>query len=368
MVDATQARIAQRLKAKREQMGLSQEALAGRSGFKHRQTVTAIEAGERSISSAELASLAEALDVGVTYFTDRFVSTGEAAFSFRAEDAGAGVAAFEDLAGQWIATYAELAERRGAKPSLLLPALSLTPRSRFEDALVAAEDVREALGLGQYPADELEVALERDWSIPVLYFDAQPGISGAASRFGGLQVIFINRSESPGRRNFDLAHELFHLLTWDSMPPRRIDDARPVRLEKRVEQLANDFASALLMPKATLHELWEHRPEGALHEWVALVAGRLGVSGPALKWRLLNLALVDKDDLPTDEAISEASDGSEVYGPTPQLFSATFVERVHTAVESGVLSLRKASHILGLNTREFADLCRSYGRQLSYEV
>jgi len=368
MIPEQRIRLAHRIKAKREQVGLSQEALAQASGFKHRQTVTAIEAGERSVSPRELASMAQALGVGVTYFTDRFISTGEAAFSFRAEsDLGGRLAAFEDLAGRWIATYSELTERRGGKQSLLLPALSLTPRSSFEDALAAAEDVREALDLGRYPSDELELALERDWSIPVLYFDGQAGISGAASRFRGLQVILINRSESRGRRNFDLAHELFHLLTWDSMPPRRIDDTGPVREEKRVEQLANNFAAALLMPETTLREAWKSRTGGTLEEWISLTAARLGVSAPALKWRVFNLGLVDKEDLPTDEAL-RASDASEPYDVTPQLFSATFVERIYNAVESGMLSVRKATQILGLTMAEFADLCRSYGRQLSYEM
>jgi len=26
--------------------------------------------------------------------------------------------------------------------------------------------------------------------------------------------------------NFDLAHEVFHVLTWDSLPPRRVDYSR----------------------------------------------------------------------------------------------------------------------------------------------
>lgn len=303
--------------------------------------------------------------MSVTFFTDRFVATGEAAFSFRAEaDEEAEVTDFEDLAGRWIATYRELEEERGERRSLLLPALSLTAGSSFEDALAAAEDVRRSLGLGRYPADELELALGRDWGIPVFYFDPHSGISGAASRFGGLQAVFINRSEPRGRRNFDLAHELFHLLTWDSMPPRRIDDGRPEREERRVEHLADNFASALLMPESTVREAWSRRSGGTLEDWIASVASRFGVSGPALKWRLHNLGLVEQADLPGDEAL-RASAGHLDEGPAPLLFNATLVERVHTAIESGVLSLRKACWILGLSAADLGALCRSYGRPLS---
>lgn len=364
----TRHRIPRRIRARRQQLGLSQEDVARKAGFRHRQTVTAIEAGDRSISPEELSALAETLDVSVTFFTDRFIATGEAAFSFRAEsDEGAELTDFEDLAGRWIATYRELEEERGRRRSLLLPALSLTAGSSFEDALAAAEDVRRSLGLGPYPGDELELALGRDWGIPVFYFDSRPGISGAASRFGGLQAIFINRSEPRGRRNFDLAHELFHLLTWDSMQPRRVDDSRPVREERRVERLANNFASALLMPESTVQEAWSRRSGGTPEDWIFPMASRFGVSGPALKWRLHNLGLVEKADLPSDDAL-RTSAGHVADGPIPLLFNVTLVERVHTAIESGVLSLRKACRILGLSASDLGALCRSYGRPLSYEV
>ena len=37
--------------------------------------------------------------------------------------------------------------------------------------------------------------------------------------------MLINRDEVPGRRHFDLAHELFHILTWDAMPPDHVEEA-----------------------------------------------------------------------------------------------------------------------------------------------
>ena len=42
--------------------------------------------------------------------------------------------------------------------------------------------------------------------------------------------------------------------------------------------------------------------------------------------------------------------------------------RVHEAVEAGRLSLRRAASLLGLSIHAFADLCRSYGRALSYDA
>ena len=93
--------------------------------------------------------------------------------------------------------------------------------------------------------------MERELGVLVLMVDAIEGVSGAACRLPALDAVLINRREAPGRRHFDLAHELFHILTWDTMPPEHVEDASE-HSKNRVEQLANSFASALLMPPAVL--------------------------------------------------------------------------------------------------------------------
>jgi XRE family transcriptional regulator, fatty acid utilization regulator len=369
MNETIHGRVARRLKARREELGMSQEHLAREMGFNNRQTLAAIETGRRRIQPRELAAAARVLDVSPDHFTDPYSAVGEASFSFRAvTNDPIQLAEFERLAGGWIATYQTLGMEEGVPPSYLTPALALSPDSSYEAAQAAAEQVRRRLGVGRFPALDLELALEREWGILVLYVDAPEGISGAASRLHGLQAILINRKEPLGRRNYDLAHELFHLLTWDSMPPPRIDPDTAVRGTRRIEELANNFASALLMPRATVQELWEARADTPLTEWLALAAAELRVSGPALKWRLVNLGYIAQEELPTDAEIVSVLAGRPQKVPKPQLFNASFVQRVHSAVESGLLSLRKASRLLGLDTAAFAGLCQAYGRQISYEI
>lgn len=361
-------RIGRRMKARREELGLSQEQMARRMSFNHRQTLAAIENGRRNVQPAELAAAARILEVDPDYFTDAFLAVGEASFSFRTDGVDPQeLAAFELRAGRWLATYRELGEEEGRPASYLVPSLSLSRGSSYEDAQAAADHVRRRLGLGRYPARELEAGLEREWGILVLYVDAPSGVSGAASRLDGLQVMLINRNEPAGRRNYDIAHELFHLMTWDSLPPRRIDSATSARGAGRVEQLANNFAAALLMPESTVRRAWEARKDVPMQDWLAGAAARFGVSGPALKWRVHNLDLISERKLPDDREISLAG-RERTAAERPQLFNASFVQRVHAAVESGVLSLRKASSLLGLDSAGFARLCRAYGRQLSYEV
>ena len=91
-------------------------------------------------------------------------------------------------------------------------------------------------------------ASSSSWSTP------WRGVSGAACRLPALDAVLINRREAPGRRHFDLAHEVFHILTWDTMPPEHIEVASE-QSKNRVEQLANSFASAILMPQAVLDQL-----------------------------------------------------------------------------------------------------------------
>jgi XRE family transcriptional regulator, fatty acid utilization regulator len=357
--------IARRLRARREQLKMSQDELAGMMGLNHRQTLTQIENGERRIQPQELATAARVLEVTLNYFTDPYKAAGEATFSFRAETADErALAEFEDVAGDWLATYRTL-----CKPSFLKKALSLGDRSSYEEAQAAGEQTARELRLGRCPADGLQEALEREWSILVMHVDFPDGISGAASRLEGLQAILVNRNEPPGRRNYDLAHELFHLLTWDTMPPARLDSERTSSASaKRVEQLANNFASALLMPGDAVRAQWGEHTEIPMLNRIVVMADQFKVSAPAMKWRLANLDLISRNELPEDAELAAASTAAPNSDVTPALFNVEFVRRLHSAVEEGGLSLRKVGQILRTDTAGFAEICRSYGRQLTYDV
>ena len=214
-------RIGLRLKAAREGAGFTQQQLATALGLDHRQSLAAVESGTRRLTAEELIRAVEVLGADLDFFTDSFRLVGEGRFSFRAQpNVPAQVLdQFEDRAGRWIATYRELGAQQGDAPDWLEHKLALTARSTFEEAQAAAESVAERWKLGDRPAETLRSALERQLDALVLYVDAPAGISGAASQLPRLNAVLVNRLEPEGRRNFDLAHELFHLLTWDAMPP-----------------------------------------------------------------------------------------------------------------------------------------------------
>ncbi|HEX4078867.1 MAG TPA: hypothetical protein VHX61_08350 [Rhizomicrobium sp.] len=108
---------------------------------------------------------------------------------------------------------------------LLRHTLGLTKQHSFEDAMSAGERFAIEFELGDVPALRLADAMEQKLGILVLMVDALGGVSGAACRLPDLDAVLVNRYESPGRRHFDLAHELFHILTWKAMPPGHSEDA-----------------------------------------------------------------------------------------------------------------------------------------------
>lgn len=372
MTHTLKERIARRLKDLREKSGFTQADLAGQLGFNNRQTLSALERGERDIQPGELARAAEILGVPVAYFTDAFRLAGEGRFSFRAKEADpVDLSEFEERAGRWIATYRTLSEEAGVPRQHLSTKLELTRQSSYEDAQACAETLRNQWRLGDRPAVELEDALRRELDVLILHVDAPHGISGAASYLPGQRTILVNRHEPLGRRMFDMAHELFHLLTWDAMPPERIElREEPGRRSNRVEQLANNFAASLLMPAEIVRRMWEERETEDIHGLLNTHATRLLVSADALKWRLYNMDFLSKADLEALDDQRLVGNGRPEAGSEepPPLFSRVFIKRVQSALDEGRLSLRRAVDLLDITASQLAKLCRVYELPLSYDL
>ena len=367
-------RIGLRLKAARERARLTQQQFASQLGLEHRQTLASIEAGERRLTAEELLTAVRILGTDLDYFTDSFRLVGEGRFSFRAEPGVAAnlLDAFQESAGRWIATYRELGAQQGAEPAWLEHKLALTRQSTFEDAQAAAEALGARWALGVRPAESLQAAIEEQLRTLVLFVDAPAGISGAASQVPGLNAVLVNRREPEGRRNFDLAHELFHLLTWDVMPPERVEAVEVPHGGKgrRIEQLAENFAAALLMPSAIMRARWRGRDrDGDLHEWLNATATDLRVSAKAAKWRLVNLECLSKADLLDINDQLLVANGRDADGlPPVRPFSEAFVGRIAAALDAGRLSVKRAASLLALSVAELAGLLEDYRIAPSFEA
>ena len=358
----TTERIAGRIKALRQKRGLSQEDMARALGFNDRQTVSAIETGQRRLTASELLLAAEELGEPLNYFTDPFRLDGEGLFSWRqAAVPGHLLSEYESTAGHWIGAYRTLSAQLGRPAPLMRRALGLTRHSRYEDAMEAGERFVVEMGLGQVPSLRLVEVMEAELRILVLMVDTTKGISGAACRLPELDAVLIARREVPGRRNFDLAHELFHILTWDVMPPEHVEDASDFGGTRgnRVEQLANSFASAVLMPRAALGSRgdWSRLDMDGLIARLNQTADDLHVTSSALRWRLAALRHITKAKA---RAIPEASlrhNGREApMAKPPPPFSKPFLEVIATAVDKGYLSVRRAAKLVDLTVEGLQEL------------
>ena len=361
-----------RIKAARDALSLNQGQLSDALGLKDRQTISAIENGERQVKPAELVQLSKLLKRDIDYFVDPFVVAGEAQFSWRAADAVPGDAldAFEARAGRWIGLLRFLRQRHARTTNPFGMVLRLTKRSSYEDALTTGEAVAQALDLGSVPAHRLMEKIETALDIPVLFVDAIApslggGISGATCHLPDLGVILIDRNEPQARRHFDLAHELFHILTWDAMRPdhRESNSSGARSKNKRVEELANNFASALLMPRACLTKFIDDRQIGNVSH-LTDVANQLQVSPSALAWRLFNANMIDAT---TRLALCQVSQ-SDCSALPPKRFSASFVELLHSGIHHGHVAARKVAKALDLTLPELSDLFAEHSKPAPFAL
>ncbi|MBE0643505.1 MAG: ImmA/IrrE family metallo-endopeptidase [Bacteroidetes bacterium] len=367
--------IGRRIALLREEMAMTQADLAEKLGFRHRQSLQAIEAGERNVSVDELMKLIEISGRSIEFFTDPFLWVGEGAFSFRAESPSTSVVRdFEKTAGSWIMIWRWLCEINELRPTSR-PDLGIHTRSTFEDVGEIAGRIVSWFGLGEVPAMKLGPRLESELLIPVLYVDIPDGISGATFHNGAMNAILINRKDAAGRRNFDLAHEFFHALTWENLPPARMDNDQPEdKTSKRREQLANVFASALLMPDSSVRKSWRNAlPESndtiSIATFVHEGAEHFQVSTSAFAWRLVTLGLIEEQKCKESLSIIDSDLKSDARTPSePPLFSMFFLEQLARAIGNGIISARKAASLLMLDVDELEVAFESHDIAVPFDL
>lgn len=357
--------ISDRIAVARTEAGLSQEVLADKLGFKDRQTVSAIELGQRRVAPEELVALSEILGRPVDYFTDPYVVAEKNAFSYRANSPSPGdLQAFERQAERLIAAQRRFRQLLGETPSPVQPQLpALTKGMPLDFATFQGEQTAAAWKLGDIPAQRLREAAEHQLRIMVLFVDAPKSVSGAACRLPDGGVILINRNEPTGRQNFDLGHEIFHLLTWERMPPEKVDEIGGAR--SKVEKLADAYTGGLLMPSSVVQSRWRARGSQSADAWIQANAKELLVSFDALYWRLVNLELIEKDKVPLTAVKAGPSSRGE---SKPNLYSVDFVRALHRVLDRGQITVLKAAELLDCGIDELESLFKSYKLDVPFAI
>src|ERR1019366_8452802 len=102
-----------------------------------------------------------------------------------------------------------------------------------------------------------------------------------------------------------------------------------------------------------------------LDVWLRQHAGELRVSAPALYWRLVNLGLVAKDALDA-RALNRLAE-TQAEG-RPNLYSASFVARLHKVLDHGYVSVLKACDLLDCSMDDLRSLFAAYKLPVPFDL
>jgi Zn-dependent peptidase ImmA (M78 family)/transcriptional regulator with XRE-family HTH domain len=355
-----------RVQSLREGLGLTQDELASEVGFASRQTLSDLERGRREVKASELSRLARALktDVGALLAESEPAHT-HVLWRARPQDHAETLQA--DFLN-WCERYAHVKRVSGSceDEGFAWPCPSLRiADAHYEDAEELARQVAAHLALGARPAASLQRALETQLGVMVWYLDLGVDGSAACSRGEFGDAILVNRREAPWRRNFDIAHELFHLLTWETTCSELTDDPH---VADAAERLANAFAAALLLPADSLTgELNRCARSGKimLDDLIA-IARDFDVSTSALLWRLHSIGCgLDRDRirrLLEDPGFRQRDRSSRVgawWDPSP--LPERFVWLAALATAKGRLSRTKLSEYLDCGLADLDVTLEQYG-------
>lgn len=235
------------------------------------------------------------------------------------------------------------------------PSLPEMPRKAdsfsYGDAEELAKAARGTLGLGDRPGHELLRTLEEHFGVKVFHGEFEPTGTAASTKsdvFG--PAILLNRGNVRWRRNFDLAHELFHLLTWSMF--RSQEEGSAFEAGEREEKLATCFARHLLMPvEAIRMSVQRHTHDGKLPVEAYLdMAREFDVSLEALIWHLH--FLYGRDQAETEREQQRASElclfeqRNDTLPPKwPERYHALTVE----ALQSGEMSVGRFAEYLNIS-------------------
>jgi len=160
---------------------------------------------------------------------------------------------------------------------------------RGYDPEVAAETIREHWALGSKKIGNLIHLLESKGVRVFSLSENTLDVDAFSFWKDGLPFIFLNNRKSAERSRFDAAHELGHLLLHKHASP--FDDPIDVSLSpsRVAEQEADNFASAFLMPKASVANAI---PNYITIEDIIELKSRWSVSAVSLIFRLHKVNLI----------------------------------------------------------------------------
>ncbi|MCE5186241.1 MAG: XRE family transcriptional regulator [Planctomycetaceae bacterium] len=240
--------ISERLKFARESLGLRLAAVKDVTGIDD-SCLSSYENGKTEPKFSQLAQLAELYRVPVSFFFEEGPIEKQVVLWRDKPDNEAQIQAeFVQLCKQ----YRQLELWGQELQSTQLPDFDeFGEIFGYAQAAELASSVRKLMGFGEQPAQGLLNTLEEKYGVKVFHLDlGHLGSAACAKSPLWGNAILLNKNSSRWRRNHDLAHELFHLLTWE-----RFDHTSGVCDPNQFEEkLATCFAGNLLLPDESVRQ------------------------------------------------------------------------------------------------------------------
>lgn len=271
--------VGDRLKYARESLKLILSEARSQTGIGE-SSLSDFENGKREPSLTQLHTLASVYKRALSFFLEESAVPAEVILWRKRPQHGAEEieASFRQLCER----YRNLEVWTGDVRNSCLPE-SQVPAEKFgyREAGALARSVRNVLQLGEHPGPSLLPVLEESCGVKVFHLDFEPSGTAASTksdRFG--VAVLLNSKNKRWRRNFDLAHELFHLLTWNTFAPA----GETAEDDEKIERLATCFARNLLMPGDSLRAAIDSRQAGGKLKFESLfdIAREFDVSVEAL--------------------------------------------------------------------------------------
>ena len=357
--------IASHLKTARKSLGLTLVEAAKRLGFPSYQTLKSLEDGQREIKASELLKFSKVYFVSIgRLLGEKEIQLGNT-FLWRKPPQVKSKKQIEAEISYRCEQYNLLEKLLNLKAKRIqLFNVTIDDISSNNDVDNLSERFCDSLSLGSRPAFTLQKVLEQNIGVKILFETIPEGsaISTFSNEFGA--VIVINSDEAPWRRNYDLAHELFHLVTWKIVSEKDLEDQN---FFADIEKKADRFASILLLPEKEVRKEIADRIEiqkEFTYSDLVDIAREFGVSTKALLYRMANLRFIkweDADKRAKDRKLTEISRQKRrhEWGEKPR--SERFTALAVRCLRKGLISRGKFAEMVGIDRSEIDDFIENTG-------
>lgn len=349
--------VSERLRYARERAGLKGPKVREMTGI-GQSSLSEFENGRREPSLAQLQKLASAYRRSLSFFLEEgSIPQEQVLWREKPETEAA------DLEAQFLRLceqYHNLEVWTGDEIPVYLPqARGQADRYGYPDAEALAKRVRDALELGGRPGLALLPVLEEVCGVKIFHLDFEPTGTAASAKsdtFGA--GVLLNAGNVRWRRNFDLAHELFHLLTWDIFRQPESDGATSSCASETEEKLAQCFAINVLMPSDAVRTALNNKVKDHKLPFEGLfdVARQFDVSVETMLWRMHHLHLLSGDEDKTKGLIDRAKALAPVLEDRQQTRPEKWPERYKAlaikALRHGAISVGRFAEYLDISRKK----------------